>query len=115
MMTGMFETGSIRRPLISILTISPPGPPLPGEPPDQGIGQTANDAHRDVLPRTRAAARPFDVDDSVAGRPALALALAILAFHQDLELPSDERPVRLELEGLLERQKAGQPARGDLL
>ena len=105
----------MRRPLISILIIAPPRSCLRRESSHQRIREAAHDPDPDVPARLQRRAAVLHVDDPVAGGPALALPLAVLALDEDLELAADEALVDLVLDAGLEVEQPLQARGGDLV
>src|SRR5580765_777214 len=96
MTTGMLETGSIRSPLISILTIGGPPVRLTRRLAEKRVGQPFHDLHGSVGPGLQWLCRP-DVDDAVASGAPLSLSMLVPPLDQDLEGSPDQPPVDLPL------------------
>src|SRR5262249_37937595 len=102
MTTGMWETGSIKSPLISIFSIGAAGCGLR----QQGVGKTPGDADRQIVPGLRRFGCVLDVHDAVAGGAAGRLPAPVPAFDEDLQLFPDEATVDLDLNLLLQGQES---------
>ena len=114
----MFETGSIRRPLISILIMPPPlesRTPSKPQSPDQRVRQAASDAHSHVSPRLRPPARPRRGRSGCRGSGPC----SVRCRSTPSTRISNSRPTRprliLELDGLLELEEPGQSHGGHAL
>src|SRR5262245_23695451 len=112
--TGMFDTGSIRRPLISMRTMVA-SCRLRGEPPGQGIGEAPGDPGADVLPCLGSSGPLLQVNDAVAWRTSGRLATLVPALDQDFEVAPHERLVDRPLDDGLEVEQPRQPPGRDFL